>query len=90
LYPRLYRRTEGLSSTNPWPAYAVQDFARIGFILINNHNYHIIFPTRELLDFKQGADVIVLACNVNGLYHARVVDFGNQTFQNDSLLTPCN
>lgn len=89
LYPRMYRRGEGLSSSNPWLAYKQQDFARMGFIVINQRRYDVIFPTRELLDFKQGADVIVLACNVDGLYHARVVHFENQTFQSDSLTTPC-
>jgi hypothetical protein len=89
LYPRFYRRTEGLSSTNPWPAYAVKDFSRIGFILINNRNYDVIYPTREILNFVQGADVIVLACQVENFYIARLVRFENQTFQSDSLTTPC-
>ena len=62
LYPRMYRRNEGLSSANPWPAYAVKDYARIGFILINDLQYNLIFATRDLLDFPQGADAIVLAC----------------------------
>ncbi|MBX3038345.1 MAG: glycosyltransferase family 39 protein [Anaerolineales bacterium] len=90
LYPRFYRRTEGLSSTNPWPAYATQDFSRIGFVLINNRNYDVIYPTREILNFAQGADVIVLACQVDNFYIARLVRFENQTFKSDPLLAPCN
>lgn len=90
LYPRFYRRNEGLSSTNPWPAYAVRDFARIGFVVINERSYNFIFPTREILEFKQGADVIVLACQFDGAFYARIVHFNHQTFQSDSLLTPCN
>jgi hypothetical protein len=90
LYPRLYRRNEGLSSANPWPAYVQKDFARIGFILINDRHQNLIFPTRELLAFPQGADAIVLACNVgDSLLEARVVDFGNASHQSASLLQPC-
>ncbi|MBL8063012.1 MAG: glycosyltransferase family 39 protein, partial [Anaerolineales bacterium] len=67
LYPRMYWKGEGLSSSNPWPAYAAQDFPRIGFILINSGHQNLIFPTRELLDFPQGADVTLLACSQDDL-----------------------
>lgn len=90
LYPRFYRRNEGLSSTNPWYAYAVHDFARMSFLVINERRYDVIFPTREVYPFEQGADVIVLACGIDSAFYARVVDFGKQTFQSDSLSTPCN
>lgn len=89
LYPRFYRRTEGLSSTNPWPAYAVKDFARLSFLVINERRYDVIFPTREIYNFQQGADVIVLACQFDNVFYARIVKFGNQTFQSDSLTIPC-
>ena len=90
LYPRLYRRNEGLSSSNPWPAYVVKDYARIGFILINDLRYNSIFPTRDLLDFPQGADAIVLACQSDGYLDVRVVDFGNKSFQSTPLSQPCS
>lgn len=89
LYPRFYRRTEGLSSTNPWPAYKQQDFPRMGFIVINQRRYDVIFPTKELFNFKQGVDVLVLACKVDNYYVARLVQFENQTLQSDSLTIPC-
>ncbi|MBC7876441.1 MAG: glycosyltransferase family 39 protein [Anaerolineales bacterium] len=89
LYPRLYRRNEGLSSANPWPAYAVKDYARIGFVLINDLHYNLIFPTRDLLDFPQGADAIVLACQGDNVLDVRVIDFGNQSFQSLPLSQPC-
>ncbi|MDP1545746.1 MAG: glycosyltransferase family 39 protein [Anaerolineales bacterium] len=90
LYPRLYRRNAGLSSANPWPAYAIQDFPRIGFILINNDVYNLYFPTRDLLGFSQGADSVVLACDVgDGLFEARVVAFENSSYQSAPLETPC-
>ncbi len=56
LYPRLYRRNEGMSSAHPWPEYEVRDFSRIGFILLNNQRNDLIFPTKDLLDFPHGAD----------------------------------
>jgi hypothetical protein len=89
LYPRLYRRNQGLSSSNPWPAYVVKDYSRIGFILINDLQYHLIFTTRDLLDFPQGADTIVLACKSDKVLDVRVVDFGNKSFQSAPLSEPC-
>lgn len=90
LYPRMYRRGDGLSATNPWPAYAEKDFPRIGFILINDDHRNIIFPTRDLLPFPQGADAIILACNVgDNLLEARVVNFPAVSHQSAPLSQPC-
>lgn len=89
LYPRMYWNGEGLSSTNPWLAYAPQDFPRIGFLLINDAQRDLIFRTNELLDFKQGADVIVLACSANDLLDVRMIVFDDATYQSDSLTEPC-
>ncbi|MCK6566669.1 MAG: glycosyltransferase family 39 protein [Anaerolineales bacterium] len=89
LYPRMYWKGEGLTSTNPWPAYAAMDFPRIGFILINSGHQNLVFPTKELLDFKQGADATVLACSDNDLLTVRVIAFDNSTFQSASLAEPC-
>jgi hypothetical protein len=89
LYPRMYRKGEGLSSTNPWPAYAEQNFARIGFLLINNDRLNMIFPTRDVLDFPQGADAIVLACSAGDFFTVRVIDFGTASYQSGSLTDPC-
>jgi len=89
LYPRLYRRNEGIASANPWPAYKIQDFARIGFVLINDNFQFMIFPTKDLLPFQQGADTIVLACDGDGVLVARLVDFGNQSFLSSPLSDAC-
>jgi len=90
LYPRMYRKGDGISSANPWPAYAIQDFPRIGFILINDEVRNIYFPTRELLDFSQGVDTIILACDMgDNFLEARVVNFGNTSHQSSPLDTPC-
>jgi hypothetical protein len=89
LYPRLYRRNEGMSSANPWPVYAVRDFSRIGFILLNSQRSEMIFVTREVLDFPHGSDAIVLACQSDGYFDVRVIDFGSHSYQNAPLSNPC-
>lgn len=89
LYPRKYTRGEGLSSANPWPAYEAKDFPRIGFLLINSGHQNLIFPTREMLDFKQGADATVLACSDNDLLTVRVIAFDALSFQSAPLTDPC-
>jgi hypothetical protein len=89
LYPRMYRRHLGISSANPWAAYAVKDFPRIGFIFINDNAHNAIFPTRDLLDFPQGADAILLACSANDLLEVRVADFGTASYQSAPLSQPC-
>ena len=89
LYPRLYRRNEGMSSAHPWAAYAVRDYSRIGFILLNNHRSEMIFVTKDVLDFPQGADAIVLACQGDGYFDVRVIDFGSHSYQNAPLSNPC-
>ncbi|MCB9110464.1 MAG: glycosyltransferase family 39 protein [Anaerolineales bacterium] len=89
LYPRMYWKDDGLASANPWPAYAKRDFPRIGFLLIGGNHQNLIFPTKELLDFPQGADAIVLACSDGDVFVARVVDFGDRSYQNAPLTEPC-
>ena len=89
MYPRLYRRYEGMSSANPWAAYAVRDFARIGFLLLNDQRSEMIFITKEVLDFPQGADAIVLACQSDGYLDVRLIDFGTHSYQSTPLSEPC-
>lgn len=90
LFPRMYWRGEGLTSTHPWPAYAAQDFPRIGFIVINASHQHLIYRTKQLLDFPQGADSIVLACSGdNDLLDVRVIVFEETSHQNAPLAEAC-
>ncbi|MBI5951094.1 MAG: glycosyltransferase family 39 protein [Chloroflexi bacterium] len=89
LYPRLYRRHEGMSSAHPWAAYAVADYARIGFLLLNDHRSDMIFVTKEVLDFPQGADAIVLACQHDGYFYVHLIDFGSRSYQSTPLSEPC-
>jgi len=89
LYPRLYHRGEGMSSAHPWPAYAVRDYSRIGFLLLNDNQSNALFVTKELLDFPQGADAILLACQSAEYLDVRAIDFGDKRFQNAPLSAPC-
>lgn len=90
LYPRMYRKGEGISSANPWAAYAAQDFARIGFVLINSTHHDLIFPTKKPLDFPQGADAVVLACvGDDDLLIVRVIVFDHSSHQSAPLSEPC-
>jgi hypothetical protein len=90
LYPRMYRREEGVFSANPWPAYVVKDYARIGFIVINERHYSAIFITRDLLDFPQGADVTLLGCQRENYIEVRVIDFRGKSFESAPLSQPCD
>jgi hypothetical protein len=89
LYPRLYRRNEGMSSAHPWTIYALKDYARIGFLLINEHQYYFSFTTKDLLNFPQGADTIVLACPRDDYFDVRLIDFGSHSYQSAPLSQPC-
>ncbi|MCB0103691.1 MAG: glycosyltransferase family 39 protein [Anaerolineales bacterium] len=90
LFPRLYRKGDGLASANPWTAYKAQDFARIGFLLVNARRSDMIFPTRDMLEFQQGADVVVLACSGdNDLTIVRLIQFEDAAYQSAPLLDPC-
>jgi hypothetical protein len=90
LYPRLYHRGDGMSSANPWSAYKVREFSRIGAILLNNQRSDLIFLTKEPLDFPQGADSIILACQREDYLDVRVIDFGSHSYQNIPLSDPCS
>jgi hypothetical protein len=62
LYPRYFSRDNGLSSAHPWPAYAVRDFPRMGFLLLNQSRHDALMPLRQIGNFPQGADAIVIGC----------------------------
>ncbi len=89
LYPRMYRRDEGISSAHPWEAYKTREYPRIGFVLINEKYRDAIFPTKELLNFPQGADVVALACKREDHLEIRVIVFGNESFESAPLSQLC-
>ncbi|HUE97657.1 MAG TPA: glycosyltransferase family 39 protein [Anaerolineales bacterium] len=71
IYPRFFSRNDGLASTNPWPAYAIYDYPRIGFVLLNQNSTWVVFPTKRLSDFPHAQDAIVLGCQREGYVEAR-------------------
>lgn len=75
LYPRSFSRNKGLASTNPWPAYAVRDYPRLGFLLLNQHSISAIFPGRINSSFPHAADAIVLGCQREDYVEVRLIAF---------------
>jgi hypothetical protein len=93
LYPRFYRRNLGMAAAHPWAAYAVRDFPRLGFIVINRDVTQAVLPSREIpADFPNGADVIVLGCQRQGYLEAKSVSFlaSDHTYFNGSLADSCS
>src|SRR5688572_11883129 len=75
LYPRSFSRDKGLVSTNPWPAYAVRDFPRLGFLLLNQRSTSAVFPGRINSPFPHAADAIVMGCQREDYVDVRLIAF---------------
>lgn len=93
LYPRFFTRDIGLGSSHPWPAYAVRDFPRLGFLLLNQSRRDVIFPSRVIPDpFPQAADAIVLGCQGADYMEARLVLFPDSdiAYLSAPLTQPCS
>jgi hypothetical protein len=75
LYPRFFRRNDGIFSANPWAVYQARDFSRLGFIVLNESAVQVIFPSRSPLELTHGADVIVVGCQQDQYVEARWIFF---------------
>lgn len=63
LYPRFFPRDKGLASANPWPNYAVRDFSRFGFLLMNQELFFVDFPSRaDSATIPHATEAVVLGC----------------------------
>jgi hypothetical protein len=89
LYPRMYRRDLGMSSANPWPAYAIREYPRLGFLLLNDHQTQAVFRPRDLLDIPHAADAIMLGCVGDGFVDVRLLFLEGRIFQSAPLTDPC-
>ncbi len=91
LYPRFFRRNDGIFSTTPWPIYKVRDFSRLGFVVLNQGAASVIFPSKEPLKLSHGLDVIVIGCQRDDYIEARWMYFPetNNVYQSESLTDPC-
>jgi len=92
LYPRFLRRDLGLAAVHPWPAFAVRDFPRLGFVLLNQHVTQAIFSTREPLAFPHAADATILGCQRPDYVEVRLILFpaSGTAFLDGPLTAPCN
>ncbi|MBV6451028.1 MAG: hypothetical protein MHPDNHAH_01756 [Anaerolineales bacterium] len=91
LYPRFFRRNDGIFSTTPWAIYAVRDYSRLGFIVLNDGAVSVIFPADAPVKLTHGADVIVLGCRQKDYLEARLIYFPelNESYQTEDVLAPC-
>jgi hypothetical protein len=91
LYPRYFYRGVGMASANAWPAYAIRDYPRTGFMLLNESLVDVILPARDAQPLPHGADVILLGCRRDGYIEARLAAFpeANAAYKSDLLFEPC-
>jgi hypothetical protein len=91
LYPRFFRRNDGIFSANPWPVYEVRDYSRLGFIVLNESAVQVIFPSRSPLKLTHGADVIVVGCQQDKYVEARWIFFpeSNETIVAEATTLLC-
>ena len=92
LYPRFFRRNDGIFSTTPWAIYSVRDFSRLGFVVLNTGANSVIFPADQPIKLTHGADVIVLGCQRKDYIEARWVFFPelDETYQVESMNDSCS
>ncbi|HET9589847.1 MAG TPA: hypothetical protein VFO91_13765, partial [Anaerolineales bacterium] len=74
LYPRSFSRDRGMASANPWPAYAVRDYPRLGFLLLNQNSISAVFPGR-VDSFPHGVDAILLGCRREDYVEVHLIAF---------------
>ncbi|GAB4504902.1 MAG: hypothetical protein Fur0043_18970 [Anaerolineales bacterium] len=78
LYPRTFPRGAGLSSSNPWQAYAIRDYPRLGFLLLNENVREIVLPIKQnQVTNIHAMDALVLGCERGAYVEARLVAFPN-------------
>ena len=76
LYPRFFLRNKGLTSSHPWPAYAVRDFPRMGFLLLNQSRHEAVMRLTDAnAEFVQGSDAIILGCQRQDHIEVRLILF---------------
>ena len=92
LYPRFFRRNDGIFSTTPWAIYSVRDFSRLGFIVLNTGAHSVIFPADQPVKLTHGADVIVVGCQRANYIESRWLFFPklDEAYQAEALNESCN
>ena len=93
LYPRYFPRNDGLSSTNPAPAFAPRDFPRMTFLLLKDgYIEQIILPMKGSRPFPHAADAVIWGCWRDTYFEARfvLIPATGEIFTNGSLEDPCS
>ncbi|HEY3473676.1 MAG TPA: hypothetical protein VGK56_03650, partial [Anaerolineales bacterium] len=92
LYPRFFGKEDGLASANPWPAYAIRDYPRMGFLLLNDSSYFVVLPTKRLPEFPHAQDAIILGCQAEDYLEARWVVFPelNSIYSSEAPTESCS
>jgi len=92
LYPRFFAKEDGLASANPWPAYALRDYPRLGFLLLNQSSVFVVLPTKRLPEFPHARDAIVVGCQRDDYVEARWIIFPelNSVYSNTEFPETCS
>jgi len=93
LYPRTFPRGVGLSSSNPWQAYAIREYPRLGFLLLNENVREIVLPIKQTKATNIHAmDVLILGCERGDYIEARLAVFPNENMVliSDRGFAKCN
>lgn len=92
IYPRFFASGKGVSSAHPWPAYAIRDYPRMGFLLLNDASITAVFPTKRISNFPHAADAIILGCQRKDYVEVRLIAFPelDVIYSNASLTEPCS
>ncbi|HEX5943281.1 MAG TPA: hypothetical protein VFY66_13450, partial [Anaerolineales bacterium] len=92
LYPRFFSKENGLASANPWPAYALREYPRIGFLLLNQSSVSVVFPTKRLPKFPHAQDAIVVGCQQDDYVEARWILFpeSNSVYTSEEFPETCS
>ena len=92
LYPRYFPRFDGLSSTNPAPAFAPRDFPRMGFFVLTSSGVEqVLIPMKGSRPFPHAQDAILIGCQRDGYVEVKLILFPatGETFSNGSLADSC-
>lgn len=92
LYPRYFSRNRGLTSANPSPAFAIRDYPRLGFYLLNQDSTAMVLPMDSMPNpVPHASDVIVLGCQREGYVEARLLIFADLdlVYSGTPLSEPC-
>ncbi|MFZ5909828.1 MAG: hypothetical protein ACOYYU_07430 [Chloroflexota bacterium] len=93
LYPRAFPRGVGLSSSNPWQSYAIRDYPRVGFLLLNESVREVVLPVKHTQAANIHAmDALILGCERGTYVEARLIAFPSNdlAYLSDRGLTDCS